>query len=273
MKGCLTLVLMLFCSLTHFSSAQLNPEQNAEAELYRKNKVKTISFYEYRTSKRTGKGKITSYTRLDTLGREIETWSHLKLSLFRSTNYRVFFEYNENGDVSKRISYVIEGSDPVITTYIYKYNDQQKITYKKEDARVGELWKHTYDSLGNRIRTQWYFAGDSIKDPFYFIDSFYYAGNQLQVMKRFNPDNSVYFYFTYEYNEQGNCIREIRHEKDRITDVWEWTYDEKGSRTHLFYSDKLTGRTNSSDTEYNAQGLRILSEGKRRIVYEYYFID
>ncbi|WP_430403715.1 hypothetical protein [Fluviicola sp.] len=270
MKLCLTFLIIFVCSLTNLSSAQLNPEQNAEAELYRKNKVKTISFYEYRDAKRHGKGKLTSYSRLDTLGREIESWSNLKLSLFRSTNYQVFFEYNENGDVSKRISFVIEGSDPLITTYTYRYNDQQKITYKKEDSQFGELWKHTYDSLGNRIRTQWYFAGDSIKNPFYFIDSFYYAGNQLQVMKRFNPDKSLYFYFTYEYNEQGNCIREIRHEKERITDVWEWTYDEKGNRTHGVYSDKLAGTTNSSETEYTANGLRTLSEGKRKIVYEYY---
>ncbi len=270
MKLCLTVLFGFVCSLYNLPLAQLNQEQNAEAALYRKNKVKTIRFYEYRTAKRVGKGKLSSYIRLDTLGREIESWSHLKLSFFASTNYQVFYEYNENGELSKEISYVLENSPPLITTYSYTCNDQQKITYKKKNSLFGDTWKHSYDSLGNRIRTQWNMSGDSLKNGFFFVDSFYYAGNQLQLMKRFNPDNSLYFYFTYEYNEKGKCLKQMRHEKDRITDTWEWTYDEKENRTHLFYTDNLTAKTRSSDTEYTPDGLRTFSEGKRRIVYEYY---
>lgn len=270
MKRCLIALFMFVYSLHNLSFSQLNPEQNADAELYRKNKVKTINTYEYRNAKGHGKGKLMSYTRLDTLGKEVENWSHLKLSLFASTNYHVFYEYNKNGDVSKRISFVIENSPPLITTYTYRYNDQQKITYKKEDSQFGEIWKHTYDTLGNRIRTQWYFFGDTIKNKDFFVDSFYYAGNQLQAMKRFRPDNSLYFYFTYKYDERGNRIGEIRHEKERITDIWEYSYDEKGKRTHRIYTDNLTGKTNSSDIEYTAEGLRIFTNQKSRLVYEYY---
>lgn len=260
---------VLICMFYNFSLAQLNPEQNAQAELYRKNKVKTISTYEYRSAKRLGKGKLTSYTRLDTLGREIENWSHLKLSFFNYTNYRVCYEYNENGDVSKEISFVIENSDPLITTFTYRYNDRQNITCKRENTRFGEIWKHTYDTLGNRIRTQWYLAGDSIKNSYFFVDSFYYTGNQLEVMKRFRPDNSLYFYLTYAYDEFGKLTEEIRREKERITDIWTWTYNENGNRTQK-HIDKLTGETSSSETEYTAEGLQIITDGKRKLVYEYY---
>ena len=270
MKLLLILLSGFVCSLYNLPLAQLNQEQNAEAWLYRKTKVKTISYYEHRTKKGHGKGKLTSYSRLDTLGREIEHWSHLKLTFFASSDYHVFYEYNENGDVSKEISLVIENSPPLITTYTYVYNDQQKITYKKKNSLFGDVWKHSYDTAGNRIRTQWYTSGDSIKNSFFFVDSFYYAGNQLQLMKRFRPDNSLYFYFTYEYDERGNCLKEIRHESGRMTDTWEWTYDEKGNRTHLVYTDNLTARTSSSDIEYTPDGLRTMTTGRNRIVYEYY---
>src|SRR3954467_9329368 len=123
------LIACFFISNT-FTAFSQEAEENEIA--YSTNKVKSIKAYDYRyrKGKARGKGKLASHTIYDSSGRQIESWSYLKIYSFIRSEYHQLYKYNQNGDVCEETSYVVKGLSPLITNFSYVYDDQERMLEK-----------------------------------------------------------------------------------------------------------------------------------------------
>lgn len=241
--------------------------------VYKKNSVKSVRVYQYKykNDKVRGKGKLLSNESYDTLGLKIESYSYV------TGEFHQQYKYNEYGDLSEEKGYVL--NSPVLTTYSYKYDAKNRIIEKAKNG-YGGTWLYSYDSLGNQTQIKWYWFGET-KLNSYFTDRFEY-NDKLKMIKmiRHRADNSVYFYKTYDYDSNGNLIKEVRFERGDTTDTWTYRYDTNGNCVESQIFDKLQGKMVAGHlTSFDDRDLAIFETGKlsfknsryyRKYVYEFY---
>ncbi len=247
-------------------------EDNVNRELYKSNKVKSITIYKNK-NKRSKPGRreqIDVVEKYDTNGLIVEYFSYH--NGFILGDYHQQFKYDSSGKIIEDIGFVLK-DEPVSDYYTYSYDEKKRVIEKRKDKQ--ETWIYTYDSIGNISSQKWLFFGYDYPNTF-FLDSFQYdSKRQLVKMTRYREGKTIYFYKTYEYDNVGNKIREIRFEHGAMTDVWAYTYDENGHLKEWIYYDGLMNKTDQSDfgRVYDKNGLIISdvqSRHYRRYVYEYY---
>lgn len=260
--------LMFFVLSNLFGQADDN---NINRSLYKKNKIKSIKIYDYKykNGKANGKGKLLFYYLYDTTGLLTESY------FYGAGEYHQQYKYNEKDNLSEDIGYF--ANSPFSTTYKYKYDSNGKITEKAKSID-GDSWYYTYDSLGNQIKIKWLYLGATQPNS-YFTDNFEFNDkNKMTKMTRYNSDNTVYFYKTFDYNITGNLIKEIRFEKGDTTDIDTYRYDTKGNQIETQTLDKHQNRiTCWSKINYDDKGLIVDEIGQlsfedkgyyRKYVYE-----
>ncbi|MEO5645535.1 MAG: hypothetical protein ABIQ40_01750 [Bacteroidia bacterium] len=253
---------------TFTANAQLNPDKNADRNLYCSNKVKSVTMYECnrKTNAPCRNETLISKDSYDTTGLLIDSYFHFG---WMHDAYYHQFEYDSFGNVVSDISFY--NKEPFMNTFTYTYEGNKPLSKKKND----EAWYYSYDNKGNRITEKWLLNGDNYPNSF-FLDSFQFnAKNQAVKMTRYNNDGSCYFYFIYQYDDAGNRISEARFQNNEMTDMWEHYFDGNHHKTGwAHYSSKMEKTAGSYfENVYDQNGLLISSvvnKRYRRYVYEYY---
>ena len=154
-------------------------------------------------------------------------------------NYKIEYDYNENGLLSIETRYEDGESVTDNTKTLYSYDEQNRL------IRVGKLWKAiytelytvTYDSQGN-MSERIYADGDSTK---YFYDESGVLVKQQSVLS-----GETKCPFVYTYDENGNLLSYLHEEEPGCKCIYyyseaRYTYDIYGN---MLTADYIEGTTN-----------------------------
>ena len=156
---------------------------------------------------------------------------------------RITYDYYSNGLLYKEIVY--QNSDDLIGYYTYEYDEKgnllKKTHYDSDDnPTLTEAFE--YDSYGNRISPGYEIDknGNVIKRPSYdpltesygdTIMTYTYdeAGNLIRYATISSNDGSSLGYTDYEYDSNGNLIKESRYDADgSLKSTKDYEYDSAG---------------------------------------------
>lgn len=129
-------------------------------------------------------------------------------------NYHYGYEYDENGNKVKEISYKKDGM--ISSYYIYKYDDKNNlieyIVYKGNGTLVSTI-RYTYDGNGNKKVKEHRTTGEALGGAGYSWENYEYDenGNLIHILEHNSERSCV---DEYQYDEAGNVIRYIQRAKD-----------------------------------------------------------
>lgn len=138
----------------------------------------------------------------------------------------------------------------------YSYDDMQHQVSKKIYNDDGSLWfsgNYEYDNNGNMIKEEGYYEDSEYVEKYVYNDQ----GQVIELHHGAHYYRGSYdtYYYTYEYDEQGNLIRENKIEPD-FQICTEYTYDVFGNvlrEDELIKRDYGRDSTSFSTTEYTYQ--------------------
>ena len=173
---------------------------------------------------------------------------------------RAVYEYDRHGVLRKiKIFEKYEDDKKEYLSTYEKYDSRGNIVKEKSysDRNLSWVRKYKYDKQGNIIKEKYYYHG-SLLDPFVTTTEYKYddLGN-LKYKRIYNGDSDtgIEDILEYEYDEQGNEIRETRFINGDARPVNEREYDDRGNITKsVEYGWK--GIEHGSDSEYDDRGNR-----------------
>ena len=141
--------------------------------------------------------------------------------------------YNEDGKLSKRISYGFGSQKPVYEwVYTYSNNTKTEISYDyEEDRKVeGTIEKTFYDDDGDVIRKEEY--SHYYGEKYLRLVKTYRNGNKIKGTY-YHGDGSLDFYVESDYNSHDDVVQEVLHGSSGYKNVDEYRreYDQYGNPT------------------------------------------
>ncbi len=266
-----SLILCLLFSTSLFAQ-EVDPKKEAENIKKAKIKSQVGMFYGYdRDGFRKDVGYKDSYKRFNTNGQTVAyatygdnttlkgLWKfaydangNITKAKMTDVNDQVMEEYtrsyNSNGDITKQEG-TKEGASYTVT---YTYNKAGKLTKQEraDDQGFPEYtYTHTYDSLGNRVETN-YKGKKTVK-----AEMRYNEKNQL-IQKKETVNGKPLHTLVYEYNDKGQKIKEQRFlPNGDFEHHYKYTYDEVGNiKTVSLYEAELGYESNKWLYAYDSFG-------------------
>jgi hypothetical protein len=262
------------CILLSACSELQAQEDNTYRELYKKNRVKSVTIYEHKLWGEHGKGlrkKLLFRYEYDTSGLLRKHLHNMGWWLGKS---RSAYAYDEHDNLLADTS--LNYREPFITNYINTYDEQGRMV---EKIKRYDAWYYVYDDNGNLVQEKWIM--DTRVPSMYFTEKYEYDSDNRKIKwTRYHADGTEYFYFTYLYDAAGNIIKQTRHQHGEVTNIFTYSYDILGQQTGSahFYATE-TEKLGWSKTWYHTNGLIHHETGKlmhedrayyRRYVYEFH---
>lgn len=143
---------------------------------------------------------------------------------------------NAKGQLLKKE--VKDPSEKVLISDTKTYNIQGKITQDVHFDATDKVTTQTdfvYDAAGNLTRDK------TLRNNVVFAETKheYDATGKLIQKTRLNGKGQIDYYFTYEYDAQGNIIKENYFYNNQVVSVRTFEYDLKGNKIKESYLDKL----------------------------------
>lgn len=218
-----------------------------------------------------------------------------------SNGGKIEYEYNANGDVTKKTQYTSKGKEATAT---YKYGSNnlvtEAITYDandKMDTRMTYeyeadnmiksslysadnelmLWKEfDYDENGNNIRMSEHNTVVVRADDYFLYE--YDADNNLTKETQYYSDDTLakWTEYTYSKMEDGITLKlEVQYDKDGTAgNSYEYYYNSKNNLIKTVPHSGFSGANSIMEREYDEYGnvLRVIStgsNGKPMVAFEY----
>ncbi len=186
-------------------------------------------------------------------------------------NFTAEFIFNENGLIEKEKKFYDNQEITYEYYECYEYNADNQITKRyATDLEGNVLEKHDlfeiYYNDGGRL-TQ-------INEGKYRHEFIYGENGKLETYKKYE-NNKLSSYKNYEYDENGNCVKEIRYSADNtLSDTTVYTYNENSLVVSVKTESSNGDVTNEAAYEYNSDGLvskltRNKSQETRTTEYKY----
>lgn len=189
-----------------------------------KGPIKSLKVKKYQASKNTQTGEI------------------IKRSLSRADAQNLSYVFNENGNITEKISYDID--DQIKSKWTYVYDDKksqviEKVYNNSEEEPKFRQIDH-YDKNGNKTKHLGYTQGDD--EPYKETLKYDKNGNILEEVHYVEGGPSK---TQYKYDDQGNLIekRQLMADKPMMKETYEYyeegklvaSKQEEGRTTHASY--------------------------------------
>lgn len=241
-----TILLFLLCLYTAAAFAQ-QPQQEENAALLKKNKVKSLEFYwVYPLDMINGtKGRIYKKVFFDREGRITQT------NLYNDSAkvyHTARHEYNAKGLLAKQVT--VYENDTTIMHYSYSDKGADTMRYKGGKENVSGMEIKSYNPQGLIISKRFTRNGETVQLDSTLYDKY---GRKIQFTD-YNPDMSIGSWTNYWYNEKGWLDKEdtyAGHNCKRSMEL-KYYYDERGNLiTKKVVSDnvKITYPVHSYDEQ------------------------
>ena len=227
-------------------------------------------------------GKMSSYKETDANGEPIKEEGYNQEGILV---FKIETEYDKAGNLTKAISYELQGSSLIVTYAAeYEYDAAGNLTKEIHCNSEGVAYEWSdceYDARGNLVRASVYDAdgnkvymsefaynenGDKISETNYYITTgdiysttyeyeYDTAGNLTQYT-RYNTSGEVLYQEYWEYNELGNKTLHRQYQCNSNSDTFEevWEYDANGYMT-AYTKYRNDGRVAEHIEYINLEGL------------------
>ena len=165
----------------------------------------------------------------------------------------LYYSYDEKGRLTE-----IDGERAAQHYRHYTYDESGLMTEQIEGS-TGGFWtgrKYSYDELGRVIRIDSYLLmnTDDWRDASWQENGYQtkrYEGENLAETGYYSDKQTLYYSYTYEYNEAGLLVKEVEWSDGQADRVVVYEYDEQG---RLIKSTSSSGRIITTTYEYNEAG-------------------
>ncbi|MDE5866896.1 MAG: hypothetical protein K2H31_09910, partial [Lachnospiraceae bacterium] len=177
-------------------------------------------------------------------------FSHKTWAYDAAGNEIEYVKYDENGDIEARAEREYDSNGKQIKAVDF---DEDNIVKRREEIE--------YDAAGNEIKRENYSYGHT-EEIFSTYDEY---GNLILCVKYNSSYSHIDEKIKYEYDENGNMIKEVHHKNpqtvgywtERDLDFWwEYEYDENGREIKSIRHDS-DGTVNWNEIEYDDNGREI----------------
>ena len=165
----------------------------------------------------------------------------------------LYYSYDEEGRLTE-----IDGERAAQHYRHYSYDEKGLMTEQIEGS-TGGFWtgrKYSYDELGRVIRIDSYLLmnTDDWRDASWQENGYQtkrYEGENLAETGYYSDKQTLYYSYTYEYNEAGLLVKEVEWSDGKADRVVVYEYDEQG---RVIKSTSSSGRIITVTYEYNEAG-------------------
>ncbi|MDL2262772.1 hypothetical protein LJC11_04650 [Bacteroidales bacterium OttesenSCG-928-I21] len=193
-----------------------------------------------------------------------------KTSAYGFDTYRLF---NKDGFIIQKKTFNFDNS-PVSTT-VYEYEDENillKETKYTATENIDKVYIYAYNEKTKLLESQTTYSAFGRVE---YIDKYSYQNGLLTEVENFDGQNKSIYKWKYEYDKDGNKIKDTWHINNNITELF-YTYDEE---SHIIKQKEINESKNVTTWEFaydknenKIKEVRTYSDGSQaiiNIIYEY----